>query len=109
MILPVPKVIPFRWMFSVLPTCMVGSFLGLAQAFAQAVVPASEQASFSNSQSLDDVWWAGSLQANSAGTLRQEHVLVEPYLYDISSTHSHSYGSRTYFLYGVANRFAVGG
>lgn len=106
----VSKMIPFRRVISVLLTWMVGSFLSSAPTFAQAVAvaPVSAPAPSSDNQSLDDAWWTGPLLANSAGTLPQGHVLVEPYLYDISSAHSHSYGSRTYLLYGLANRLTVG-
>lgn len=110
MMWPVPKMIPFRWVISVLLTCMGGSFLSSSPASAQAaaVAPASAASPASNKQSMDDAWWTGPLLANSAGTLPQGHFLVEPYLYDISSAHSHSYGSRTYLLYGLANRFTIG-
>lgn len=73
-------------------------------------VPAFPQAApaVAARQSLDDAWWTGPMLANSAGTLPPGHFLVEPYLYDISSAHSDSYGSRTYILYGLANRLTVG-
>ncbi|TCI07419.1 transporter [Dyella soli] len=59
-------------------------------------------------QSRDNAWWTGPMLANSAETLPQGHVLAEPYLYDIISEHSDSFGSRTYLLYGLADRFTVG-
>jgi hypothetical protein len=59
-------------------------------------------------QSQDDAWWTGPMLANSAGTLPPGHFLLEPYLYDVSAAHSNSYGSRTYVLYGLANRLTVG-
>jgi hypothetical protein len=111
MMWPVPKTIPSRWVISAWLTCMAGSFLEPVSAHAQAVAiaPASATAAPpSTNQSLDDAWWTGPLLANSAGTLPPGHVLVEPYLYDIASAHSHSYGSRTYILYGLANRLTVG-
>lgn len=59
--------------------------------------------------------------APSANTLPQGHFLVEPYLYDVntqgffnssgtrvSAPHENSYGSLTYALFGVADRFTVG-
>ncbi|WP_199536087.1 transporter [Dyella solisilvae] len=59
-------------------------------------------------QSRDDAWWTGPMLANSAETLPPGHLLFEPYLYDIRTSGANSYGSRTYFNYGLANRFTVG-
>lgn len=72
-------------------------------------------------QSLDDAWWTGPIIAAGAGTLPQGHALIEPYLYDVirygrydgdgnerSSSRSHHYGSLTYILYGVTDRFTAG-
>jgi len=61
-------------------------------------------------QSMSDAWWTGPLLAPSAGTLPAGHVLVEPYVYDVitPSSHEHEYGSLTYLIYGVTNRFNVG-
>lgn len=46
--------------------------------------------------------------APAAGTLPQGHFLVEPYLYDALSPHSHTYGSLTYINYGLFDRLTVG-
>ena len=81
-------------------TCLSGCFLHCAPVWAQTAA--------SSRQTQDDAWWTGPMLANSAGTLPPGHFLVEPYLYDISSRHSDSYGSRTYVLYGLANRLTVG-
>lgn len=56
-----------------------------------------------------------------AATLPQGHVLIEPYLYDVttrgqydssgtrhSTAHASYFGSLTYMNYGLANRFTVG-
>lgn len=59
-------------------------------------------------QSLNDAWWTGPMLAPSAGTLLRGHILIEPYFYDVSATHSNTFGSLSYFLYGVADRFTVG-
>lgn len=72
-------------------------------------------------QSLDDAWWTGPIIAAGAGTLPQGHALVEPYLYDVirygrydndgderNASRSHYYGSLTYMLYGVTDRFTAG-
>ena len=72
-------------------------------------------------QSLDDAWWTGPILAAGAGTLPQGHALVEPYLYDAirygryddngderDTSRTHSYGSLTYILYGVTDRFTAG-
>jgi len=36
-------------------------------------------------QSPDDAWWTGSLVAYSPRSLPQGHMLIEPYLWDVSS------------------------
>jgi hypothetical protein len=72
-------------------------------------------------QSLDDAWWTGPIIAAGAGTLPQGRALVEPYLYDVirygrydrdggerSASRTHHYGSLTYILYGVTDRFTAG-
>jgi hypothetical protein len=59
-------------------------------------------------QSLSDAWWTGPMLAPSAGTLPRGDILIEPYFYDISASHSNTFGSLSYFLYGLANRFTVG-
>jgi hypothetical protein len=72
-------------------------------------------------QSLDDAWWTGPIVAAGAGTLPQGHALIEPYLYDVvrdghfndegerrSVPRSHGYGSLTYVLYGLTDRFTAG-
>ena len=59
-------------------------------------------------QTLEDAWWTGPLLANSANTLPRGHFLVEPYLYDVISPHTHAFGSRAYVEYGLANKFTVG-
>jgi len=72
-------------------------------------------------QSLDDAWWTGPLLAPTAGTLPVGHILFEPYFYDSIPTafvdaagHSHpvprenNFGSQSYLLYGLADRFTVG-
>jgi hypothetical protein len=72
----------------------------LAPAYAQAAGPAAIV--------QDDAWWTGPMLANSAETLPQGHVLIEPYLYNIMAEHSNSYGSRTYMNYGLVDRLTVG-
>src|SRR5579885_1581705 len=59
-------------------------------------------------QSTDDAWWTGPMLANSAATLPRGHFLIEPYLYDVKSSHSDGFGSLTYILYGVTDRLTAG-
>jgi len=59
-------------------------------------------------QPLTDAWWTGPLLAASPNSLPQGHFLIEPYLYDVITSHTHSYGSLTYILYGLVNRLTVG-
>lgn len=69
---------------------------------------ASRPSSPADRQSLDDAWWTGPLLANSAATLSRGHFLVEPYFYDVISSHSHGFGSRAYVLYGLMDKLTVG-
>jgi hypothetical protein len=46
--------------------------------------------------------------AASAATLPRGHFLIEPYLYDVTAAHSNGFGSRTYLVYGLADRLSVG-
>ncbi len=72
-------------------------------------------------QALADAWWTGPLLAPGAGTLPHGHILVEPYIYDVmlygsynrrgaltAAPHSNTWGSLTYVIYGVTDRFNVG-
>jgi hypothetical protein len=72
-------------------------------------------------QSLGDAWWTGPMLAPSANTLPKGHFLIEPYLYDVTTQgfynssgtrvsvpHENSFGSLTYMLYGLADKFTVG-
>lgn len=72
-------------------------------------------------QSLDDAWWTGPMLAPSAATLPRGHLLIEPYLYDVtvqgsfdrngvrhSAPHLNGFGSLTYLNYGLADRLTVG-
>ena len=59
-------------------------------------------------QSRDDAWWTGPMLAPSAATLPRGHFLIEPYLYDVIGAHSNGYGSLTYMLYGLADKFTAG-
>jgi len=59
-------------------------------------------------QSLDDAWWTGPMLANSAETLPTGHMLVEPYVYDVTSKGTDAFGSRAYVLYGLTDRLTVG-
>ncbi len=72
-------------------------------------------------QSRDDAWWTGPILAAGANTLPPGHVLVEPYVFDVtnrgrfdadgnrhSSAPRHSFGSLTYINYGLIENFTVG-
>ena len=97
-------------------------FVALAATIAIAHAQAAPSPSpASTHQALSDAWWTGPLLAPSAGTLPHGHILVEPYLYDViqygaydahgalkAAPHERSYGSLTYFIYGLTDRFNVG-
>jgi hypothetical protein len=72
-------------------------------------------------QSLEDAWWTGPVLAPSAATLPHGHILIEPYLYDVtvqgrfdsqgvrhSAAHSNGFRSLTYMLYGLTDRATIG-
>ena len=72
-------------------------------------------------QLLSDTWWTGPLLAPGAGTLPHGHILIEPYFFDVieygaydthgslqPATHANTYGSLTYLIYGLTDRFSVG-
>lgn len=99
--------------------CGILTAIAMTARIAQAQGPTLASATFR--QSLDDAWWTGPMLAPSANTLPQGHFLIEPYLYDVITqgfydssgarvrvSHENSFGSLTYALYGVANKFTVG-
>jgi len=59
-------------------------------------------------QSPDDAWWTGPLATYSAHNLPQGHLLIEPYLFDVSGKNSDTIHSFTYFLYGLTDKWTVG-
>jgi hypothetical protein len=86
-----------------------------------ALAPGAARADPAARQSLDDAWWTGPLLAPTAATLPVGHILFEPYFYDsipFASIDKHGashpvprendFGSQSYFLYGLADRFTVG-
>jgi hypothetical protein len=85
--------------------CLTALAVVSARATAQEPVQAASQAS---RQSLTDAWWTGPLLAASPNALPPGHWLIEPYLYDVMSDHTHGFGSLTYILYGLLPRFTVG-
>lgn len=79
------------------------SFAAATGAATETVVPADGY-----HQSRDDAWWTGPMMANSAAALPQGHYLIEPYLYDVRSSHADSFGSLTYMEYGITDRLMAG-
>ena len=57
---------------------------------------------------LPDAWWTGPIAASSAETLPHNHILFEPYVFDVRGNGSDYAGSLTYILYGVTDRLTVG-
>lgn len=85
--------------------CMAGCLLQHGVAIAQSV-PVVPPAVIK--QSMEDAWWTGPMLANSAETLPPGHVLIEPYVYDVTAPRSDGFGSRAYMLYGLVDRLTVG-
>lgn len=101
-----------RWLRWLAGTCLL-PLAALAQAMPNqaaetAVAPPPALPSPVVRQSQDDAWWTGPMLANSAATLPRGHVLIEPYVYDVSSPHADGYGSLTYMLYGLTDRLTLG-
>jgi hypothetical protein len=104
----------------------MGKFVSVAAALVATAltmeVHAQQSAPSSASrQSIDDAWWTGPLLAPAAGTLPRGHILIEPYVFDVTTQgfynssgtrvpapRTNEFGSLTYFNYGLANRFTVG-
>ena len=70
---------------------------------------------------MGNAWWTGPMLANTAATAPRGHFLIEPYLFDVigqgrfddhgtrhSTTHSNSYGSLTYIVFGLTDKLGVG-
>lgn len=95
---------------------MAGAALAPAAALAQ------ETSAGDPRQAMSDAWWTGPLLAASASTLPKGHVLIEPYLFDVTArgrfdaqgerhsaaAHEHTVGSLTYMLYGLTDRITAG-
>jgi hypothetical protein len=89
---------------------VLGGSAWSTRAIAQTAAPSADPSppSTITEQSMSDAWWTGPMLANSAETLPPGHFLFEPYLYDIRSPGTDSFGSRTYILYGLVNRLSIG-
>jgi hypothetical protein len=59
-------------------------------------------------QRLEDAWWTGPLIANSPAPLPKGRAYVESYLFDVRSPGSDAFGSQTYLLYGLSDRWTAG-
>ena len=85
--------------------CMSGCLWQPGVAIARSV-PATPPVAVN--QSMDEAWWTGPMLANSAETLPPGHILIEPYVYDVTAPRTDGFGSRAYMLYGLADRLTVG-
>lgn len=72
-------------------------------------------------EAIAEAWFTGPMLAPSASTLPQGHILIEPYFFDVttqglfnrhrvpvSEPHANGFGSLTYMLYGLTDRFTLG-
>jgi hypothetical protein len=98
-----------------LSCCLVVALLPVGGAFAQSSPQTSVAADAPDPsppsairQTREDAWWTGPMLANSAETLPPGHFLIEPYVYDVTSSRSDGFGSRAYVLYGLAENLTVG-
>jgi hypothetical protein len=61
-----------------------------------------------NEERLEDAWWTGPMVAASAETVPAEHVLIEPYFFDVHSTRHDQITNLNYLLYGVTAGVSAG-
>lgn len=72
-------------------------------------------------EALSEAWWTGPLLATSPNGPPQGHVLIESYVYDViekgrfdgrgarrGAPRADTFGSQSYLIYGVTDRFSVG-
>ncbi len=98
---------------------LAACFLFLHSASATPVDPNSNPCV--ENHSMSDAWFTGPMLANTAATAPRGHMLIEPYLYDVttdgafashgarhSAPHQNSYGSLTYIIYAVTNTTGIG-
>jgi hypothetical protein len=89
--------------------CAIGLSYPLgARAQKTADTTVTSQSSAVTRESTSDAWWTGPMLAPSPNTLPRGHFLVEPYIFDVRSSHSDGFGSLTYMNYGLVDRFTVG-
>src|SRR5579862_2289342 len=81
----------------------------LAAALSSPTMARAQQATATPTpQPLSDAWWTGPMLAASASTLPHGHLYFEPYIFDVRSGNTNAYGSLTYMLYGITDRFTFG-
>jgi hypothetical protein len=97
--------------------CLLAAGLPTHPAPAQAIAGASpasqhEASAFDPAppvlQRLEDAWWTGPVVANSPAPLPRGHFYVESYFFDVRSDGNDGFGSQTYVLYGLNDRWTVG-
>jgi hypothetical protein len=106
-----------RIMWSALVSCLFAAGFATDPASAQSdagTSPASRKSASTSDagqpmrQRLEDAWWTGPVLANSPVPLPQGHSYVESYFFDVRSDGNDSFGSQTYMLYGLSDRWTVG-
>ncbi|HEX3987372.1 MAG TPA: hypothetical protein VHX13_12270 [Acidobacteriaceae bacterium] len=110
-----PRISPGLLQAALLAACILPVLTARAAAIADDANPCAE------THSMSDAWFTGPMLANTAATAPRGHMLIEPYLYDVttdgaftssgarhSAPHQNSYGSLTYLIYALTNTTGIG-
>jgi Putative MetA-pathway of phenol degradation len=97
------------WLVAVnLPALAAAQLADSAKPIGISAPAISQVVEISARQSAEDAWFTGPMLANSAATLPHGHALIETYAFAQIEQNSRLYGSLTYLLYGVTDKFTVG-
>lgn len=106
---------------SLLQAAILAACFLLARAATAAAIATNDLNPCVERHSMSDAWFTGPMLANTAATAPRGHMLLEPYLYDVttdgaftphgtrtSAPHQNSYGSLTYLIYALTDTTGLG-
>ncbi|MGA8530290.1 MAG: hypothetical protein WB622_11290 [Acidobacteriaceae bacterium] len=112
-----PRIHPHLLQAAILASCLM---LAIARA-AAAPIATDDANPCVERHSMSDAWFTGPMLANTAASAPRGHMLIEPYLYDVtndgaftssgarhSAPHQNSYGSLTYLIYALTDTTGIG-
>ncbi|HZZ37747.1 MAG TPA: hypothetical protein VFE06_01370 [Acidobacteriaceae bacterium] len=107
--------------FGPLQAAALVACLFFARAAAAAPIATDDANPCVERHSMSDAWFTGPMLANTAASAPRGHMLIEPYLYDVttdgafasnsarhSAPHQNSYGSLTYLIYALTDTTGIG-